>query len=32
MNLEDIEKTSLSVIDIYNKLIGKTNVLLYREL
>ena len=32
MNLEDIEKTSLSDIDIYNKLKGKTNVLLYREL
>ena len=26
MNLEDIEKPSLSDIDIHNKLIGKTNV------
>ena len=32
MNLQDIEKTSLSDIDIYNKLKCKTNVLLYREL
>ena len=32
MNLPDIERTALSDIDIYNKLRGKTNVLLYREL